>query len=111
MNSPAYGRDGFIFSVSGGPTPLDTSFSNNPKSNTEGSYQAFYNARLDKFCLVVLGQKQWSALDCDADGPFGSWIVGTLKGKLGEYSSDCALLHSAYCARFYRSIVDMVDFK
>ena len=40
-NSPAYGRDRFILSVAGGPTLLDTTFSNNPKTNTDGSYQDY----------------------------------------------------------------------
>ncbi len=40
-NSPACGRDRFIFSVAGGPTLLDTTFSNNPKTNTDGSYQDY----------------------------------------------------------------------
>ncbi len=40
-NSPAYGRDRFILSVVGGPTLLETTFSNNPKTSTEGSYQDF----------------------------------------------------------------------
>lgn len=40
-NSPAYGRDRFILSVTGGPTLLDTTFSNNSKTNTDGSYQDY----------------------------------------------------------------------
>jgi hypothetical protein len=40
-NSPACGRDRFILSVSGGPTLLDTSFSNNPKLNPDSSYQDY----------------------------------------------------------------------
>jgi len=40
-NSPAYGRDRFILSVAGGPVLLDTTFSNNRKTNTEGSYQDY----------------------------------------------------------------------
>jgi hypothetical protein len=40
-NSPAYGRDRFILSVSGAPALLDTTFSNNPKTNTDGSYQDY----------------------------------------------------------------------
>ncbi len=40
-NSPAFGRDRFILSVAGGPTLLDTTFSNNPKTNTDGSYQDY----------------------------------------------------------------------
>jgi hypothetical protein len=40
-NSPAYGRDRFLLTVAGGPTLLDTTFSNNPKTNTEGSYQDY----------------------------------------------------------------------
>ena len=40
-NSPAYGRDRFILSVAGGPALLDTTFSNNPKISSEGSYQDY----------------------------------------------------------------------
>ena len=40
-NSRAYGRDRFILRVAGGPTLLDTTFSNNPKVRTEGSYQDY----------------------------------------------------------------------
>src|SRR5262249_40543801 len=40
-NSPAYGRDRFIVSVVGGPTLLDTTFSNNPKIKTDGSDQDY----------------------------------------------------------------------
>jgi hypothetical protein len=40
-NSPAYGPDRFVLSVAGGPTLLDTTFSNNPKTNTDGSYQDY----------------------------------------------------------------------
>ncbi len=36
--SPRYGPDRFILSVSNGPTLLDTTFSNNPKTKAEGSY-------------------------------------------------------------------------
>ena len=40
-NSPAYGRDRFILNVTGGRTLLDTTFSNNPKTDTDGSYQDY----------------------------------------------------------------------
>jgi hypothetical protein len=40
-NSPAYGRDRFILRVAGGPILLETTFSNNPKTIAEGSYQDF----------------------------------------------------------------------
>jgi len=40
-NSPTYGPDRFSLSWVGGQTLLDTSFSNNPKTNTEGSYQDY----------------------------------------------------------------------
>ena len=40
-NSPAFGRDRFVLSVAGGPTLLDTTFSNNAKTNTDGSYQDY----------------------------------------------------------------------
>jgi hypothetical protein len=40
-DSPAYGPDRFILSVAGGPTLLDTTFSNNPKTNSDGSYQHY----------------------------------------------------------------------
>jgi hypothetical protein len=40
-NSPAYGPDRFRISVAGGPTLLDTTFSNNPKTNTDASYQNY----------------------------------------------------------------------
>ena len=40
-NSPAYGPDRFRLSVEGGPVLLDTTFSNNPKTSTEGSFQDY----------------------------------------------------------------------
>jgi len=40
-NSPTYGPDRFILNVGGGPTLLDTTFSNNPKTNSEGSFQNY----------------------------------------------------------------------
>jgi hypothetical protein len=40
-NSPAYGPDRFRVSVPGGPTLLDTTFSNNPKTNTDASFQNY----------------------------------------------------------------------
>jgi hypothetical protein len=40
-NSPAYGPDRFILSVAGGPTLHDTTFSNNSKIKTDGSYQDY----------------------------------------------------------------------
>jgi len=40
-NSPAYGPDRFRLSVVGGPLLLDTTFSNNPKTATEGSFQNY----------------------------------------------------------------------
>jgi len=40
-NSPAYGPDRWRLSVAGGPVLLDTTFSNNPKVNTEGSSQDY----------------------------------------------------------------------
>lgn len=40
-NSPQYGPDRWSLSVDGGPTLLDTTFSNNPKVATEGSTQDF----------------------------------------------------------------------
>jgi len=40
-DSPAFGRDRFILSVAGGPTLLDTTFSNNPKTNSDASYQDY----------------------------------------------------------------------
>lgn len=40
-NSPRYGRDRFIFKVADGPTLLETTFSNNPKTSTEASFQDF----------------------------------------------------------------------
>jgi hypothetical protein len=40
-NSPAYGPDRWRLSVSQGPVLLDASFSNNPKVNTDGSYQDY----------------------------------------------------------------------
>jgi formylglycine-generating enzyme required for sulfatase activity len=43
-NSPTYGPDRFVFSVAGGPTSLDTTFSNNPKTNSDSSYQDYPNA-------------------------------------------------------------------
>ena len=40
-NSPAHGRDRFILNVTDRPTLLDTTFSNNPKTDTDGSYQDY----------------------------------------------------------------------
>jgi hypothetical protein len=40
-DSPAYGPDRWSLSVAGGPTLLDTTFSNNPKITTDGSYQDY----------------------------------------------------------------------
>ena len=40
-NSPQYGPDRFQLRVAGGPTLLDTSFSNNKKTATEGSFQDY----------------------------------------------------------------------
>jgi len=40
-DSPAYGPDRFILSVEDRPTLLDTTFSNNPKTNSEGSFQDY----------------------------------------------------------------------
>jgi hypothetical protein len=40
-NSPAYGADRLSLSVAGGPTLFDTTFSNNPKIATDGSYQDY----------------------------------------------------------------------
>jgi len=40
-NSPRYGPDRFRLRVIGGPTLLDTSFSNNHKTATEGSFQDY----------------------------------------------------------------------
>jgi hypothetical protein len=52
-NSAAYGRDCFILSVTGGPTLLDTTFSNNPKTNTDGSYQDYPAKRSPPWTGVV----------------------------------------------------------
>jgi hypothetical protein len=40
-NSAAYGPDRWSLSVAGGPTLLDTTFSNNPKTSTDGSFQNY----------------------------------------------------------------------
>ncbi len=40
-DSPAYGPDRFILSMANGPTLLDTTFSNNPKTNSDGSFQSY----------------------------------------------------------------------
>lgn len=40
-DSPAYGPDRFILNVGNGPTLLDTTFSNNPKTNSDGSFQSY----------------------------------------------------------------------
>ena len=40
-NSPAFGPDRFVLSVNGGPVLLDTTFSNNPKTGTDGSFQNY----------------------------------------------------------------------
>jgi hypothetical protein len=44
-NSPVYGPDRFILGLYNGPTLLDTTFSNNPKTNSDGSYQNYPVAR------------------------------------------------------------------
>jgi hypothetical protein len=49
-DSPAYGPDRFILSVADGPVLLDTTFSNNPKTNKDGSYQNY----------PVVGSAPWS---------------------------------------------------
>jgi len=43
-DSPAYGPDRFILSLGNGPTLLDTTFSNNPKTNSDGSFQSYPSA-------------------------------------------------------------------
>jgi hypothetical protein len=43
-NSPQYGPDRFRLQVIGGPTLLDTSFSNNQKTAKEGSFQDYPHA-------------------------------------------------------------------
>src|SRR6266850_1538880 len=40
-DSPVYGPDRFILSVANGLTLLDTTFSNNPKTNSDGSCQSY----------------------------------------------------------------------
>jgi hypothetical protein len=40
-NSPWYGRDRFRLRADGGPFLLDTSFSNNPKTEKEGTFQDY----------------------------------------------------------------------
>jgi hypothetical protein len=40
-NSPQYGPDRFTLRVVGGPVLLDTTFSNNPKVQEDGSYQSY----------------------------------------------------------------------
>jgi hypothetical protein len=40
-DSPAYGPDRFTLRVAGGPTLLDTTFSNNPKVREDGSSQSY----------------------------------------------------------------------
>jgi hypothetical protein len=44
-DSPAYGPDRFILSVGNGLTLLDTTFSNNPKTNSDMSFQSYPVAR------------------------------------------------------------------
>jgi hypothetical protein len=43
-NSPQYGPDRFRLSAGGGPTLIDTTFSNNPKVDTDGSFQDYPRA-------------------------------------------------------------------
>jgi len=43
-NSPQYGPDQFRLAVVGGPVLVDTSFSNNPKVERQGSYQDYPRA-------------------------------------------------------------------
>lgn len=40
-NSPRYGPDRFALSIAGGPKLMETTFSNNPKVQMEGSYQSY----------------------------------------------------------------------
>jgi hypothetical protein len=42
-SSPQYGPDRWSLKVEGGPTLIDTTFSNNPKLNTDRSYQDYPN--------------------------------------------------------------------
>jgi hypothetical protein len=44
-DSPAYGPDRFILGVADGPMLLDTTFSNNPKIGTDGSFQSYPAAK------------------------------------------------------------------
>lgn len=44
-NSPAYGPDRWSLSVEGGATLCETTFSNNPKTDTDGSYQDYPKPR------------------------------------------------------------------
>jgi hypothetical protein len=44
-NSPQYGPDRWSLKVRGGPTLLDTTFSNNPKTETEGTLQDYPRKR------------------------------------------------------------------
>src|SRR5262249_24620683 len=40
-DSPAYGPDRFILSVADGPVLLDKTFSNNPKTSSDASFQSY----------------------------------------------------------------------
>lgn len=40
-DSPTYGRDRWTVALAGGPVLLDTTFSNNRKTSTEGSFQSY----------------------------------------------------------------------
>jgi hypothetical protein len=44
-DSSRYGPDRFKVQIAGGPVLLDTTFSNNPKTNMDGSYQAYPTSR------------------------------------------------------------------
>jgi hypothetical protein len=44
-DSPQYGPDRWALKVQGGPTLLDTTFSNNPKTETEGTFQDYPRKR------------------------------------------------------------------
>jgi hypothetical protein len=46
-NSPRYGPDRFKVRVAGGPALLDTTFSNNPKVQEDGSYQSYPGSNRD----------------------------------------------------------------
>jgi hypothetical protein len=63
-DSPAYGPDRWTLQVNGGPTLLDTTFSNNPKTAADGSWQSYPKKRT----APQTGAAKRNTLGCDFFG-------------------------------------------